>query len=93
MIPLSTNPQPVRVGYWFHQAQKINWSIPAGELGHLEQPYIHEVRFDNPEKCYEGRLHGFGVEASDGESTICALVEKPDGTFTTASATTIQLIK
>lgn len=96
MIPYSQNPKPVRVGYWFIQRQEVNWQIPPGQEGHITKPFVREVRFDKPEVCYEGLFHGFGVEgdfSEGGEFCICALVEKPDGTFDTPSVNTIQLIK
>jgi hypothetical protein len=40
---------------------------------------------------HTGLLWGFGVEADSDESTICALVEKPDGGFVTVSANLVVL--
>jgi hypothetical protein len=86
MITYNPNAPRVRVGHWHYEAAKY-------EGGTIIKPRIKELRFDDPDHDYEGRLHGFGMEGDSGEMCICALVEKPDGTFGTPSSNTIQLIK
>lgn len=40
---------------------------------------------------YTGLLWGFGEEGDSDEHCICALVEKPDGTFDTPVASAVKL--
>lgn len=91
MITLQSNPRSVRVGHWHIQRQEVDHSIKHGDPGYIKQPYLKEVRFDTASD-YIGKLHGFGVEGEQEELYCFALVEKPDGTFATPSATVIQLL-
>jgi hypothetical protein len=86
MIAYDPSGKKVRVGHWHYEAAEYK--------GHeIIKPRVKEVRFDNPDTDYEGTLQGFGTEGDGNELCIVALVEKPDGTFDTPSANTIQIIK
>ena len=94
MFPDYNKPGPnalrkVRVGYWFYQAQVMDYTTTPATI---TTPRIREVRFDKPDVCYEGVLHGFGVEGDGEERCVVALVEKPNGTFNTPSVNTIQIL-
>lgn len=74
----------VRIGYWHSEASKLDKT--TGDY----TPRIHEVRFkpDAP----EGLLHGFASETVGEETYVVALVELPDGMFTTPAISVIMII-